>query len=73
MEKLNEILKDLEQRKISVDNAEEKVLRLFNVSGRSEQVCDFVSWARENVKRPAYENLEFWLSEWRHQKSQTCA
>ena len=32
MEKLTEILKDLEQGKISADNAEEQVLRLFGVS-----------------------------------------
>jgi hypothetical protein len=31
MEKLTEILKDLEQGKISADNAEEQVLRLFSV------------------------------------------
>lgn len=34
MEKLSEILKDLEQGKISANNAEEQVLRLFNVSGQ---------------------------------------
>jgi hypothetical protein len=38
MEKLTEILKDLEQGKISADNAEEQVLRLFSVVGRSEQL-----------------------------------
>lgn len=31
MEKLSETMKDLEQGKISADNAEEQVLRLFNV------------------------------------------
>ena len=31
MEKLTEILKDLEQGKISADNAEGQVLRLFSV------------------------------------------
>jgi len=31
MEKLTDILKDLEQGKISADNAEEQVLRLFSV------------------------------------------
>ena len=42
MEKLAEILKDLEQGKISADNAEGQVLRLFNVSGQSEQlICPF--------------------------------
>lgn len=43
MEKLADILKDLEQGKISADNAESKVLRLFNVSG---QVCDHPKEAR---------------------------
>lgn len=33
MEKLAEILKDLEQGKISADHAESQVLRLFGVSG----------------------------------------
>jgi len=33
MEKLSEILKDLEQGKISADNEESKVLSLFSVSG----------------------------------------
>jgi uncharacterized protein YifE (UPF0438 family) len=34
MEKLAQILKELEQGKISADNAESKVLRLFSVSSR---------------------------------------
>jgi hypothetical protein len=38
MEKLTEILKNLEQGKISADNAEEQVLCLFSVVGRSEQL-----------------------------------
>lgn len=33
MKKLAEILKDLEQGKISADHAESEVLRLFSVSG----------------------------------------
>lgn len=52
MEKLSEILKDLEQGKISADNAEEQVLRLFNVSGRSELLVDFcekVIWKDHRV------------------------
>jgi NCAIR mutase (PurE)-related protein len=45
MEKLSEIMKDLEQGKISADNAEEQVLRLFSVSGRSEQLpCEHRSY-----------------------------
>jgi hypothetical protein len=38
MEKLTEILKDLEQGRISADNAEEQVLRLFSVSGNEVAV-----------------------------------
>jgi len=39
MEKLTEILKDLEQGKISADHAESQILRLFNVVKKSEQLC----------------------------------
>jgi hypothetical protein len=42
MEKLSIILKELEQGKISSDHAEQQVLDLFAVSGRSEQLpCDY--------------------------------
>lgn len=41
MEELAEILKDLEQGKISADNAEEQVLRLFNVSSAERKFCPF--------------------------------
>ena len=52
MEKLTEILKDLEQGKISADNAEAKVLRLFGVVGQSEQLkCD--CGETENIKKIA--------------------
>lgn len=50
MEKLTIILKELEQGKISADNAEEQVLRLFNVVGLSEQlVCD-VCGSTDNIQ-----------------------
>jgi ribosomal protein L37AE/L43A len=39
MEKLARILKDLEQGKISVDNAESQVLRLFSVSNAKRTCC----------------------------------
>lgn len=40
MEKLTEILKDLEQGKISADNAESKILRLFNVIKSVCRMCE---------------------------------
>jgi len=39
MEKLTEILKDLEQGKISADNAEAKVLRLFDIRRSDSPKC----------------------------------
>lgn len=57
----------------TLNEALDEALQQYAVMQRSEQVCDFVSWAKDNVKRPAYENIEFWLAEWRYQKSQTCA
>ncbi len=41
MKKLPEILKDLEQGKISADHAESQVLRLFSVSQQREQLAAF--------------------------------
>lgn len=48
MEKLTIILQELEQGKISADNAEEQVLRLLGVSGRSELLIAYTKWLREN-------------------------
>lgn len=38
-EELWEILRDLEMGKISVNYANDRILRLFGVVGRSEQCC----------------------------------
>jgi len=36
---------------------------------QAEKVDDFVIWAKDNVKKQAFENIEFWLAEWRYNKT----
>jgi hypothetical protein len=48
MEKLAEILKALEQGKISADHAESQILDLFAVYKQSELLFDFYKWMKDN-------------------------
>jgi hypothetical protein len=53
MKELAEILKDLEQGKISADYAEEKVLRLFDFNNQKAKLCPTC----KTTMKPLYDKM----------------
>ena len=50
--KLSNILMDYKLDHITLDEAENKILLLFSVSGRSEQLKAFIEWQKWDYKKP---------------------
>jgi hypothetical protein len=63
MEKLSEILKDLEQGKISADNAEDKVLRLFNVMLSLPNVDELQNFINNSEARKTFQGTPCFAQE----------
>jgi hypothetical protein len=63
MEKLSEILKDLEQGKISADNAEDKVLRLFNVMLSLPNGDELQNFINNSEARKTFQGTRFFAQE----------
>lgn len=55
-------------RQIMIDNA---VLPQADVRQRSEQLSDFERWAKLNAKN--MHDIDYWIAEYRYQKSLNCA
>jgi hypothetical protein len=54
--KLSNILMDYKLGHLTLDEAENKILRLFNVVGRSEQLTAFAEWL-EDKGHPIHDML----------------
>ena len=48
-----------------------EALRLYAVMKQSEQLSDFERWAKLNAKN--MHDIDYWIAEYRYQKSLNCA
>ena len=63
------ILKDLENEKVTTNEAYHLLCDLFAVSGRSEQLCDFLEWYDEKL---TLEEREMDIKTYLDMKSHNC-
>jgi rhamnose utilization protein RhaD (predicted bifunctional aldolase and dehydrogenase) len=67
-EQINGMVETIQQ--LEKENADLK-LRIAAVMQRSEQLSDFERWAKLNAKN--MHDIDYWIAEYRYQKSLNCA